>query len=382
MNKEQALQILVVSQNEGDFRHLQALLTEGSGSAANACWAQDVKPGQQAIQAGGCAAVLVSRDLANEKSLEFIRETVSSSARTPVILLASEALSTAQLVELDEAAQEAGAAGLLTWDELAPARLWRTLRYAIRVRSQPANQVNETPDAGSAANGLEEIRQALQTERDRLAFLLDSINDEVWVSDLEGNLTLLNNRAAQHLGFDAPEELNISHTALLEEKLKIYNLDGQLRPVEDAPLFRSLKGETVRGQEMVYHLKTGQPLYREFISSPIRDHTGQVVGAIAIGRDITEQKLAEDRLRTLNQSLHASQEKYRTLLESLQEGIWLLDENMNTVFVNDRMAAMLGYTVAEMTGQPLSSFLHPDELLPLEKEWARRMAGLPGQIDP
>lgn len=381
MNKERASEILVVSQSEGDFRHLQALLSAEGGPAVEVCWAQDLELGRLAIQAGSFVAVLVSRDRANENSLKFVWQIASISAQTPVVLLVSDALSTVQLAELDQSALEAGAAGLLTWDELAPARLWRTLLYAIRARKQTASQVNQKPDTRLDASGLEEIRQALLAERDRLAFLLDSINDEVWFSDLEGNLTLLNNRAALHLGLDTPEELNISHMALLEEKLKIYNLDGQLRPVEDAPLFRSLKGETVRGQEMIYHLKTGQPLYREFISSPIRDKTGQVVGAIAIGRDITEQKLAEDRLRALNKSLRASQEQYRTLLESLQEGVWLLDDNMNTVFVNDRMAAMLGYTVDEMTGQSLFRYLHPDEILPLKEEWSRRMAGLPGQID-
>ena len=380
MNKKRILQVLIVSKNAGDFHHLQALLGKGTNPAVEVSWVQDLTVGRQAILAGTWPATLVSCDLGPE-GLDLAREAARSSAPTAIFLLASEALPPEQLEELNNAALEAGCAGLLTREELTPGRLWRTLPYAIRDRVQATTQKIGAPEISHDSNGFDEIRQALHTERDRLAFLLESINDEVWFSDLEGNLTMLNNRAAKNLGFDAPEDLNGPHNELLQGKLKIYNLDGQLRPIEAAPLFRSLKGETVRGQEMVYHLKTGQPLYREFISSPIRNHEGQIVGAIAVGRDITEQKLAEDRLHALNQSLRASEEKYRTLLESLQEGVWLLDENLNTVFVNDRMAAMLGYSVAEIIGQPLFRFLHPDELGSLKTEWARRMAGLPGQID-
>ncbi len=380
MIKKPILHVLIVSRNAGDFHLLQTLLKDKFSPAVEFSWVQDLASGRQSILDGAWSAALVSIDFGQE-SLDLAREAACSGVKTAIFLLAGEALSPGQLDELDEAALENGCAGLFTREELTPRGLWRAIRYATRDRVQADSHPNQAPETRWDPKGLDEIRQVLQTEPDRLAFLLESINDEVWFSDPEGNLTMLNNRAVRNLGFDTPEDLNLPHSELLKEKLKIYNLDGQLRPIEDAPLFRSLKGETVRGQEMVYHLKTGQPLYREFISSPIRNHQGQIVGAIAVGRDITEQKLAEDRLRALNQSLRASEEQYRTLLESLQEGVWLLDENLITVFVNDRMAAMLGYSVDEIIGQPLSHFLHPDELESLKTEWGRRMAGLPGQID-
>ena len=50
------------------------------------------------------------------------------------------------------------------------------------------------------------------------------------------------------------------------------------------------------------------------------------------------------------EELHESEEKYRLLIESMQEGVWVIDANTSTTFVNRRMAEMLGYTVEEMTG--------------------------------
>ena len=48
---------------------------------------------------------------------------------------------------------------------------------------------------------------------------------------------------------------------------------------------------------------------------------------------------------------------YRQMVEASHDGIWKLDAQLRTVFVNTRMAAMLGRTVQEMHGRPLSEFL-------------------------
>jgi len=52
----------------------------------------------------------------------------------------------------------------------------------------------------------------------------------------------------------------------------------------------------------------------------------------------------------MEETLRNSEEKYRRLVETLTEGIWVLDKDANTSFVNPRMAQMLGYTIDEMMG--------------------------------
>lgn len=55
--------------------------------------------------------------------------------------------------------------------------------------------------------------------------------------------------------------------------------------------------------------------------------------------------------------LRTSEEKYRRLVELAQEGIWVIDPNAITTYVNPRMAEMLGYTPEEMMGRPIFAFM-------------------------
>ena len=70
--------------------------------------------------------------------------------------------------------------------------------------------------------------------------------------------------------------------------------------------------------------------------------------------NITDRKKAED-------ALQKSKEDYRQLVDNLQEGIWVIDKDAKTTFVNPRMAEMLGYAQNEMIGKPISFFMDRED---------------------
>lgn len=55
--------------------------------------------------------------------------------------------------------------------------------------------------------------------------------------------------------------------------------------------------------------------------------------------------------------IRASEERYRQIVETAQEGIWMIDDNNRTVFVNKRMCEMLEYSSEEMMGKPNYYFM-------------------------
>jgi len=90
--------------------------------------------------------------------------------------------------------------------------------------------------------------------------------------------------------------------------------------------------------------------------------------------ELLERERAENALRE-------SEKKYRDLVGNLSEGVWLVDEHGDTLFVNQQMADMLGYTVDEMLGKNLVVFLDEEGKNQLNQDIQRRGQGLREQME-
>lgn len=80
-------------------------------------------------------------------------------------------------------------------------------------------------------------------------------------------------------------------------------------------------------------------------------------------------------------ALNRSERKYRHLVENLCEGVWVIDRNAHTTFVNARMAEMLGYTEEEIWGKHLFSFMDERGVELCQRYLARRAAGVKERHD-
>jgi diguanylate cyclase (GGDEF)-like protein/PAS domain S-box-containing protein len=100
--------------------------------------------------------------------------------------------------------------------------------------------------------------------------------------------------------------------------------------------------------------------------SVVRDSNDMPIYLITIIENIHYRKEAL-------QALRQSEEGFRRIVETANEGIWMIDGNNLTTFVNPRMAEMLGYTVEEMMGRSLLEFMDTEgQKLALEKLEHRR----------
>jgi two-component system sensor kinase FixL len=85
------------------------------------------------------------------------------------------------------------------------------------------------------------------------------------------------------------------------------------------PLYRASRlGQETRNMELVMEVEDGRKVPVLVSAAPIRDAAGQIVAAINTWVDISKMKQAEERLRS-------SEERYRGLFESMQEGLFVAE---------------------------------------------------------
>src|SRR5438067_1237786 len=77
---------------------------------------------------------------------------------------------------------------------------------------------------------------------------------------------------------------------------------------------------------------------------PLRDPQGRVIGTFVIARDITERKRAEEALRE-------SEERYRSVIAAMQDGIVLLDADGGIRECNAAAERILGLSAEQMMGR-------------------------------
>jgi PAS domain S-box-containing protein len=156
-----------------------------------------------------------------------------------------------------------------------------------------------------------------ESSRAQLDAVINAMADGVVIFDMAGNVVLLNEAEARINGFASVEEMK-RDLAFFADVYELSSDDGRLLPVEEWPVSRVLRGETLTYWPLRARRRdTGQAWHIDFSGAPVRDETGRQVLAIIITRDITTQVRAEEALR-------ASQQRYRTLFESIDEGFCIV----------------------------------------------------------
>ena len=190
-----------------------------------------------------------------------------------------------------------------------------------------------------------ERRQAEST-RAQLASIVESSDDAIIGKTLDGIITSWNKGAENVYGYAAAEMVGQPISVLIPPELP-----NELPDI----LIRLKRGENIQHYETVRVRKDGQRIFVSLTVSPITDSAGNIGGASTIARDITERIIAEESLR-------ASENKYRTILEQASDGIFIADASGKYVEVNPRGCEMLGYTRDELLTKKLVDLIPPDDL--------------------
>lgn len=170
--------------------------------------------------------------------------------------------------------------------------------------------------------------------------ILNALPDGLIIYDKEGNPIYINDASKKIFESHHADENNSSKERVKASQL--YTLDGKLVKLEDTPLYKALNyGRITKDFIVMSRSGSGSSMYTSVTGAPILDDNGEIVGAVATQKDITESK--KNKIEVAFQS---------HLLESVHDAIAAIDENYIITYWNGMAQKMFGWTAEEAIGKP------------------------------
>ncbi|MDD4138411.1 MAG: PAS domain S-box protein, partial [Methanoregula sp.] len=225
-----------------------------------------------------------------------------------------------------------------------------------------------------------QAEEALRESEKKYRQIVETTDEGIWKLDEKFGTAYVNRWMADMLGYTPEEMSGRSYISFMA--------------AEDKPDQTSLLEERREGKrgryECRFMTKDGRIRWMQVSATPLLDPDGTFRGSFGMCSDITDRKIAEEEIACRNQELRAAYEQltateeklqqnydklvksqnlllerekqYRRIVETAKEGILQVDEKFETIYVNQQMADMLGYTPEEMMGRRQTSFVAEEDL--------------------
>jgi PAS domain S-box-containing protein len=202
--------------------------------------------------------------------------------------------------------------------------------------------------------GLERARAELAAERDRMRITLQSIGDGVIATDAQGNITFMNDCAAQLTGWPVAEALGKPLARVVRTQ------DEQTRhsnsiPLEDGQL-DATAGMTLIGRD-------GTERAIEAKVSGIRGSGDAPGGFVVVFRDTTQARRARA-------ALQESEARFRVMADQTPVPLWMSDPDRRYVYLNRAWLEFTGRALDDELGDGWTAGIHPEDFGPRQAAFA------------
>jgi PAS domain S-box-containing protein len=189
-----------------------------------------------------------------------------------------------------------------------------------------------------------DMEDELRRSGERYSTIMEDIDEGYFEEDLTGNFTFVNDAECRASGYSREELIGMNYREYTDEATakNLYELFSNIYKA----------GKPVKGFPGQFISRDGTRHFNEISASLIRDVNGKPIGFRGISRDVTERKQMEEAVRH-------SEEKYRNIIEQMEDGYFETDLAGNFTFVNEAECRNLGYARGELIG--MSSDQYADE---------------------
>ncbi len=218
----------------------------------------------------------------------------------------------------------------------------------------------------SDVTGQYQVAQALQLSEERFRSSFTASGVGMAITALDGRWVRVNQALCDIVGYTEAELLQLTYQAITHPD----------DLAQDHEHMQELLAGTTRNFQMEkrYIHRDGHPVWISLSVALVRDAGAAPLFTVAHMQDINRRKALEHELR-------ASEQRYRRIVQTAEEGIWTIDAQARTTYVNPKMAAMLGYAEAEMLGRALTDFMDQEGRSIAQDNLERRRQGITEQHD-
>ncbi len=172
---------------------------------------------------------------------------------------------------------------------------------------------------------------------------IEQSNSLIIITDANMKISYVNPRFLEVTGYSLSEVLNIEKNVSLEKISTLGKTENVLKTLKN--------GEVWKG-EYKNRKKTGESFWELGSITPVKNEKDQITSFVNVSEDITE-------LKKVSEELKASEDKHRSLIESLGEGIGILDLSYDFTFGNPAMEDIFGTN--NIVGRNLSEFSRKEQ---------------------
>ena len=186
------------------------------------------------------------------------------------------------------------------------------------------------------------------------------------MADLNGNQTYANKALSEILGIEKPDDIYGDSIFQYHTKEIIQNMENNILPIV------MKKGQWTG--ESIMLTKNGEkvPVMQNiFLIRNEKDEPFQLASIII---DITDRIEAEKALKE-------SEERYRMLVDTMNEGVAVVDTKGNITYANSRISIMLGYTIEEMLGTSVLDYVNEKEKIAKQLTQKINRVNIPYEIE-
>ncbi|MEG4008180.1 PAS domain S-box protein [Microcoleus sp. Pol11C1] len=210
-----------------------------------------------------------------------------------------------------------------------------------------------------------------------LQLLINSIGDGIIAADENSNFILFNPAAEDMFGMGATDsilnEWSAKYGLFLPDTVTPY-------PPAEIPLARTVRGEVVDDVDL-FTRHPGKPdgLWVKVNGRPLKDETGALKGGVVVCRNVTEQRVSQQRMQQLAEAQERLLQELKTRQNALDESAIVSETDVQGMitYVNDRFIEISGYSMGELLHRNhrlVNSGYHPKSFF--EEMWVTLSRGL------